>query len=765
MIQIAPCRFIASWTLAAAFALSVAPVWGQTTFSINSLSDNANQTPGNGNCDTGAWGGTTSECTLRAAIEEANETTGAVVIDVSPAIPTNSNGLSNIIVETPFPVISNQVTIAGETHPEFTEDENYKYLVIIGANDISSGSGLFFTTAASGSVVRHIAIGRFNGNGITVGGGSGYTVRDNTVGISWNETQVGGIGNASDGIVVATNSVADSVVLNNVVGNNDGHGITISASSSSVLIAGNVVGLRPPLGSEPTFLPTEWAGNGGDGIHVTPNADNNIIGNSFFGGNVVSNNAGGIRIRADDNVIRANRIGISHPDGVAPSHSESDYGNEGNALTLEGSGNIVGGADEANIIGNAALSGIRIGSTGTTPVAGNDNVIDVNYIGTDPSGADIGQTEGIRVENGTGNLILGATIAFNSNGIDVRSDSSSTLIRRNTIVDNSSNGVRFLSSGNLGTVSFSDANVIGNNNRGVRVSAGAGSVSIRRNYIGTDASGADLGNSTGIQINGSNPVNVGLSGTGNVIGNSNGSGIFLSSNANNVWILGNHIGIHPNGTPIGNGRGISFSGASNGNRIGFSSSANIDPDAWQPGSDAGNIIAHNSDAGVMLTSANDGAVANVVRGNRFFGNNGTAIDLGMTELDPGGGAIGPNEQMNFPDFDAGNTQFDFATGTLNYRYRVQTTPANADYPLVIDFYLADGESAEGLTFIGSESYPDTSAFEFVSGSLSLDPGLASGGYLIATATDASGNTSQFSLDPIFLDTLEDEMFSDRFEAN
>lgn len=757
-------RFASRWAIVAIVALAASSAWGQTTFRINSLSDNANQTSGDGSCNTGEWDGFIAECTLRAAIEEANATAGQVIIEVSSEISSNADGLSYITIESPLPFISNQITIAGETHPDFVEGENYTRLIILGATNIASGSGMFFTTSASGSVVRHIAIGGFNGNGITLGGGTGYFIHNNTVGMNWNSNSVFGFGNASAGIMVATNSVADSVILDNIVGYNDGHGITISASSSNVLLAGNVVGLRPPLISESTFVANADVANGGDGIHVTPGADNNIIGDSFFGGNTVSNNAGtGINIRSDNNFIRANRIGISHPDGVAPDLSESDYGNGGDGLALEGSGNVVGGADFPNIIGNAAASGIRIGAVGTTSVAGNNNVIDVNFIGMDSAGVDIGQIEGIRIDNGSNNQIQDATIAFNSRGIDLRPDSSSSAILRNTILDNST-GVWFRSSGTLGTSSFSDANVIGDGTRGVQVSAGAGSVVMRSNYIGTDANGTDLGNTIGIQINGSNFVDIGLPNAGNVIGYSIINAILLSNDAAGTSVQSNYIGIHPNGTPIGNGRGIRVSGESNSNRIGSSRTASLHPDQWQPGTDAGNIIAYSNNAGIDLTPGNEQATSNVIRGNRFFANNGTAIDLGMTELDVGGGASGPNEQMNFPDFDAGNTQFDFDSGTLNYRYRVQTTPANADYPLIIDFYLAEGESAEGLTFVGSESYPDTSAFEFVTGSLSIAPGAASGGYLIATATDSSGNTSQFSLDPVFLGTLPDSIFQDRFES-
>ena len=111
----------------------------------------------------------------------------------------------------------------------------------------------------------------------------------------------------------------------------------------------------------------------------------------------------------------------------------------------------------------------------------------------------------------------------------------------------------------------------------------------------------------------------------------------------------------------------------------------------------------------------------------------------------------------------GQTQINPTTGDIEYRFRFQTDAANAAYPLVIDFYLADGDTQQGEIFLGSEEYLESQTFEFHSGSLPIPESVPSSGFLIATATDADGNTSQFTIDPVELQ-MPDSLFQDRFEA-
>ena len=82
---------------------------------------------------------------------------------------------------------------------------------------------------------------------------------------------------------------------------------------------------------------------------------------------------------------------------------------------------------------------------------------------------------------------------------------------------------------------------------------------------------------------------------------------------------------------------------------------------------------------------------------------------------------------------------------LNVSYFVDTVPTSADYPIVVDFYVADSNGQEGRTYLGSDEF---TADDFAAGSkhVALDVDLLPGERILATATDGGGllNTSEFS---------------------
>lgn len=99
----------------------------QVTFVVNSNADNSNLNPGDGNCNTGEEVGTVTiggipvpimECTLHAAIEEANESSENVIINFNSGwLDVHTDGYTQIFLQSALPYISNRVTIAGETVP------------------------------------------------------------------------------------------------------------------------------------------------------------------------------------------------------------------------------------------------------------------------------------------------------------------------------------------------------------------------------------------------------------------------------------------------------------------------------------------------------------------------------------------------------------------------------------------------------------------------------------------------------------------------
>jgi hypothetical protein len=761
----------------------------QVTFIVNSNSDNANENPGNGSCSTGEQVGTVTigglpvpvmECTLRSAIEEANETSDNVIISFNSSwLDVHTDGYSQIFIRSALPYIANRVTIAGETHPEFVEDDDHplggRPTLFIHGNDVSS-SGLRFRSESSGSIVRHISIGGFGTSAILLqgnlgsGSGNNYTIENNLIGGRSGPASITMIGNGRHGIDVASASEPGGGITNirsNIIFNNEGDGIHLRSGTSATFIQNNIIGLRPFTSSPDQGFSPDF-GNQGAGVFIAETAgSDNMVG--AFGGNTISNNgSGGIHVLADNQTIFGNHIGLPHDGIVYNNHELSEYGNDSNGIILESSENTVGGSGAAtNIIGNSQFVGIRVGSGGNE-IEANDNVISRNFIGTDPDGQDLGQSQGIRIDRGDGNRIAGAIIANNTTGIELRSEAgSNNEIVRNRIMDNS-RGIWFRGAGGVvgNPDDLADANIIGENINGVEVTGDAGQVGIVNNYIGTDETGANLGNSRGVRVaDDGSSVFIGVPGGGNIIGN-NTRGIVLDDGASQTSILSNHIGIHPNGEAIGNVDGIyAEPDAQVGpSQIGYNL-ALINADRWDPGTDPGNIIAHNRRSGINLSGAVAGTSGNAIRGNSIYGNGSASypdeiygINLGMESVDVGGGSNGPNTLLNYPEFDAEETIYNEETGQIELRYRVRTNTTNANYNFGIDIFLAQEGERQGKTFLGTVIYEEDNATSWVFDNISVpgDVSIAPGDHIVATTTDGDWNTSQFSEPLEILEEIPEE---------
>jgi len=211
-------------------------------------------------------------------------------------------------------------------------------------------------------------------------------------------------------------------------------------------------------------------------------------------------------------------------------------------------------------INRCPLDGIRLQSLGT-------NVIQANFLGTDPSGTIArGNGEGgIMVYQSPGNLIGGTNASA-----------------RNVISGGNQNGIYLFLAGSTGNV-------------------------VSGNYIGTTVSGlAALGNVySGIEVaaSSSNLIGGTASGAGNVIAANGQSGIYLLSPPTTSNLMqGNYIGVNANGTAaLTNGEdGITITGVS-GNTVGGTTAG------------ARNILSGNVESGVFIWTA--GASSNVVEGN------------------------------------------------------------------------------------------------------------------------------------------------------
>ena len=423
----------------------------------------------------------------------------------------------------------------------------------------------------------------------------------------------------------------------------------------------------------------------------------------------------------------------------------------GNGLNITGGGTTVKG-----------LSITRF-SSGIVLDTGDDNTIQGNWLGVDPSGAAAGNGYGVYLTGSTGNLIGGTTAAQRnvisangSGGVHLENGSSDNVISGNYIGTNPAGTaalggdiVIVSGSGNtIGGTAAGSGNVIVGGYAGIGLNGAAANTVIQGNLIGTDKTGSvALGNGGGggILVSGNitgSTIGGVTAGARNVISASSGPGInFQSSSSIGVAIKGNYIGTNAAGAgDLGNGLDGIF--------VGYATGA-LDLEIGGPAAGEGNLIAFNGKfAGAGIWNTDSTHVK--IRGNSIHSNKNLGIDLGgsrgTTVNDAGDADTGANNLQNFPlitSVSGGDV-----SGSLN---------SAASSSFTLDFYAspACGSAGfgEGKTYLGSivVATDGTGNKTFTANALPVP----SGQIVTATATDGAGNTSEFSqcgsLSPVSFD--------------
>ena len=293
----------------------------------------------------------------------------------------------------------------------------------------------------------------------------------------------------------------------------------------------------------------------------------------------------------------------------------------------------------------------------------------------------------------------------------------------------------------IGNESIASHNVVsGNNNDGIRITgAGANNNRVINNYIGTNAAGnAIIGNgASGIALlagagNVSAPNKIGESGKGNISGGNN-FGVFIADAGTDYnQIQGNFIGTRSAGliSDLGNiSDGVHITNGAQANYIGAPIGL-------------GNVIANNN-RGVYVA----GGTQNTIRGNQIFSNDALGIDLGpagVTPNDNGDADTGANNLQNYPSLGSASVSANGQNVTFGGTFN-----SNPNGTFAVDFYTSS--SCDNSNF--GEGYrrinPVNITTDFNGNSLAIiytSPVPAGGmlNFVTATATDANGNTSEFS---------------------
>jgi hypothetical protein len=435
-------------------------------------------------------------------------------------------------------------------------------------------------------------------------------------------------------------------------------------------------------------------------------------------------------------------------------------------IELDGSSAGSGAAGLTLVSSANAIRGLIVGrfDRGISIQAGSGNSIAGCLIGTDSSGS-------VPAPNRIGLALLSlSTINSNVESMvgGVRSESRN-VISGNTEAGVSAFGIsnctiagNFIGTDRAGTsplpngdgvdIAFSTETVVGGATQGSRniisgnTGTGISSYStlwsqLQGNFVGTDVTGTvAVPNGRGISSESdiANFVGGASPGLGNVVSGNRSDGIQIFYNASSIYVLGNSIGTDSSRTlALGNG--------GNGILILLSSVRTIIGAGF---SSASNVIAFNGAAGVAIgRDLSDSSNDNRISGNSIHDNAGLGIDLGsdgVTPNDDCDSGRGPNLLQNYPVLTSAVPSGTSTTirGILN---SVPNSTSNSLF--LIEFFsngLCDPSGfGEGERYLGY-AYVATDASCNANFDVTLPVSVAPGSFITATATDAAGNTSEFS---------------------
>ncbi|HXY72043.1 MAG TPA: hypothetical protein VEM41_05835, partial [Actinomycetota bacterium] len=638
-------------------------------------------------------------------------------------------------------------------------------LVVVGATssgDTAVGNLIGIDAGGTAAIPNEVGVDLIDVSGLFIGG----VTPDRRNVISGNQDegvllqQVSGTatGNVVEGNYIGTNAAGTSAVPNavgvHVVGA-DGNTIGGTSAANGNLISGNATdGVE--LAANATTVQENLIGTDATGASAVPNDSEGIqvfgSGNQI-GGNVISGNPDeGVSFEGDGatgNALTGNLIGTNAAGTAAVPN--------GNGLFIDASDNQIGGdvPSARNVISGNSDSGIfvRQASSSTAPSA---NEIEGNYIGLSADGSSpLGNMlNGILVLEAGANDIGGTTpgsgnvISANGRGLYISTSTAGNVVYGNLIgtdasgtatsgLGNAGPGIRVEDTAGttIGGTTSATLNVIsGNAAEGIDLE-GATKTQILGNFIGTDISGTlDRGNADdGILVNGSAKNTIGgtKAADANVISGNDGNGIHLDgkkSKSNNVQ--GNLIGTQKNGTsPLGNtGDGILVEGKAAKTSVGGTKAG------------MGNVIADNGLAGVFV----DSGTGNAIRENSIVANGALGIDLHPTGVNPndtGDPDKGANLGQNYPVV----TSAVSSGGTTTVNGTLNSTPSATFQVDVFWSPTADSSGfGEGQTFLGTLSVT-TNGSGNATFSTPFAGSVPAGSWVTMVATDAKGNTSEFSL--------------------
>ena len=510
-------------------------------------------------------GGDFGAGSLRQAILDANAAPGTdtIVFDIGEA----GNDSLTIMPTSALPAITSPVIIDGSppegTFPRIELNGASAGAGVIGLLVVSGGSGstirglainrfssagIWLDGNSSGNTITGNYIGTDPtgtldlgnaGDGIVIAGSANNTIGGTTAAlrnvISGNNgdgieiSNAAGIGSATGNVVwgnyIGTNAAGTAALPNSV----DGIRLAVNANTNTIgvtaggLGAGNVISGNSSSGVEVfsstnnliqgNFIGTNAAGtaaipNASVGVYLLNATNTTIGGTTAAARNIISGNTfHGIQLdgTTTGTLVRGNYIGLNAA-GTASIGIQDVGVSINNQNPGPTTNNTIGGtvAGARNVISGNEQDGVRIIRIGGSAVS--SNVVEGNYIGTDPGGTiDLGNGQfGVSISGGATNNRIGGTSSAS----------------RNVISGNQDDGVFLSGSGTTGN-------------------------QIQGNFIGTNAAGSGplANSSSGVMIAngaGNNTIGGTIADAGNLIAFNSGDGITMTGGTGNA-LLSNDI--------------------------------------------------------------------------------------------------------------------------------------------------------------------------------------------------------------------------------
>jgi CSLREA domain-containing protein len=376
------CLMVVATLLAACLTMAAQPAHASTTFTVNLTDDQPDASAADGRCDYDLEFTSGDQCTLRAAIEQANATPGADAIHFNIPGSTVRTIEVNRLGFGALPPIKEQVEIDGYTQPDsspntLTVGNNATLKVELNGASVDGGSNGLEIATSDSSVIKGLVINRFT-QGIEITGDAvANRIEGNFIGTDPTGTLARG---NLHGIVIDAGTSATVVggstpAARNLISGNNDTGV-LDDGSHADRVQGNYIGTDKSG--------TKDLGNVSGGLTFSNVSDTLVGGTTAASRNVVSgNDSNGISIQAStNNKVLGNRIGTTASGTVA-------LGNRFAGVTLVGSNNLLGDgtAGGANTVAFNGQDGIEIfGITSTGNAISRNSVFSNAGLGIDLRG-------------------------------------------------------------------------------------------------------------------------------------------------------------------------------------------------------------------------------------------------------------------------------------------------------------------------------------------------------------------------------------------